>query len=252
MRGKPTVSEPAGKTIGITPADAGKTPLWLYVSGLFWDHPRGCGENENLFLQIPTVAGSPPRMRGKRIDAGQLIAVTRITPADAGKTGVRSVSFLGGKDHPRGCGKNSRMGKKDSRGLGSPPRMRGKQGFPFANCVRRRITPADAGKTLSAGTGGFLRRDHPRGCGENSPQRRLNAPQGGSPPRMRGKLFICKGCNLKRRIPPADAGKTTQRIGINPCAEDHPRGCGENEDDSLRQAYTSGSPPRMRGKPKLR
>ena len=86
MRGKPTVSEPAGKTIGITPADAGKTPLWLYVSGLFWDHPRGCGENENLFLQIPTVAGSPPRMRGKRIDAGQLIAVTRITPADAGKT----------------------------------------------------------------------------------------------------------------------------------------------------------------------
>ena len=228
MRGKPTVSEPAGKTIGITPADAGKTPLWLYVSGLFWDHPRGCGENENLFLQIPTVAGSPPRMRGKRIDAGQLIAVTRITPADAGKTGVRSVSFLGGKDHPRGCGKNSRMGKKDSRGLGSPPRMRGKQGFPFANCVRRRITPADAGKTLSAGTGGFLRRDHPRGCGENSPQRRLNAPQGGSPPRMRGKLFICKGCNLKRRITPADAGKTTQRIGINPCAEDHPRGCGEN------------------------
>ena len=86
MRGKPSIQTFGRRTYRITPADAGKTPLWLYVSGLFWDHPRGCGENENLFLQIPTVAGSPPRMRGKRIDAGQLIAVTRITPADAGKT----------------------------------------------------------------------------------------------------------------------------------------------------------------------
>ena len=248
MRGKPTVSEPAGKTIGITPADAGKTPLWLYVSGLFWDHPRGCGENENLFLQIPTVAGSPPRMRGKRIDAGQLIAVTRITPADAGKTGVRSVSFLGGKDHPRGCGKNSRMGKKDSRGLGSPPRMRGKQGFPFANCVRRRITPADAGKTTIPPAVCTGRKDHPRGCGENTicGYRRLPAP--GSPPRMRGKQPAAAAECSARRITPADAGKTFYMQRLQPQAKDHPRGCGENNPAYWYKSMRGGSPPRMRGK----
>ena len=208
MRGKPTVSEPAGKTIGITPADAGKTPLWLYVSGLFWDHPRGCGENENLFLQIPTVAGSPPRMRGKRIDAGQLIAVTRITPADAGKTGVRSVSFLGGKDHPRGCGKNSRMGKKDSRGLGSPPRMRGKQGFPFANCVRRRITPAGAGKTCCSACVFRSAWDHPRRCGENILHSLYIFLNLGSPPQVRGKRWAWCAMYVDPRITPAGAGKT--------------------------------------------
>ena len=188
-------------------------------------------------------------MRGKRIDAGQLIAVTRITPADAGKTGVRSVSFLGGKDHPRGCGKNSRMGKKDSRGLGSPPRMRGKQGFPFANCVRRRITPADAGKTLSAGTGGFLRRDHPRGCGENRSVVWIWKPVVGSPPRMRGKLGMAGFGIDTSRITPADAGKTAGSPAGRPCRWDHPRGCGENGIRQPRLGGCGGSPPRMRGKP---
>ena len=171
-------------------------------------------------------------MRGKRAIIAQCILYSGITPADAGKTNSAKSCRRSLQDHPRGCGENSTPNLPGTATSGSPPRMRGKR-QPYVHC-------------LSSS------RDHPRGCGENSPQRRLNAPQGGSPPRMRGKLFICKGCNLKRRITPADAGKTTQRIGINPCAEDHPRGCGENEDDSLRQAYTSGSPPRMRGKPKLR
>lgn len=30
----------------ITPADAGKTILGLFIDLEFWDHPRGCGENE--------------------------------------------------------------------------------------------------------------------------------------------------------------------------------------------------------------
>ena len=65
---------------------------------------------------------------------------------------------------------------------------------------------------------------------------------------MRGKLILVILALPLLRITPADAGKTAEGTLSGFHKEDHPRGCGENEDDSLRQAYTSGSPPRMRGK----
>ena len=93
-----------------------------------------------------------------------------------------------------------------------------------------------------------LRKDHPRGCGENSSQ---FAPQGrtqGSPPRMRGKHLLPhrgRGCG---RITPADAGKTTTGTGWRRTPRDHPRGCGENIYPEYGLKDETGSPPRMRGK----
>ena len=59
--------------MGITPADAGKTPVKQRERIQGEDHPRGCGENgefENIFWGC---LGSPPRMRGKQsFDAGVL------------------------------------------------------------------------------------------------------------------------------------------------------------------------------------
>ena len=50
---------------GITPAHAGKTPVFhIHVIG-HRDHPRACGENVFPLRISPAVAGSPPRMRGK-------------------------------------------------------------------------------------------------------------------------------------------------------------------------------------------
>ena len=50
------------------------------------DHPRGCGENQQLLHGLLIRLGSPPRMRGKPHTDAAAIRPTGITPADAGKT----------------------------------------------------------------------------------------------------------------------------------------------------------------------
>ena len=51
--------------------------------------------------------------------------------------------------------------------VGSPPRMRGKPYFDIPSAKPNRITPAYAGKTRGAVSGGGDKQDHPRVCGEN-------------------------------------------------------------------------------------
>ena len=113
---------------------------------------------------------------------------------------------------------------------------------------KRRITPADAGKTRKHDPGAQIERDHPRGCGENRLMPQLGRIQSGSPPRMRGKRNISSLREDHNGITPADAGKTGVGNGGSSVSEDHPRGCGENRARELYQEQYAGSPPRMRGK----
>ena len=73
----------------------------------------------------------------------------------------------------------------------------------------------------------------------------------GSPPRVREKL----GCDLlhgiDRRITPACAGKTFTSLVEEKLHRDHPRVCGKNDFALLFSYSFSGSPPRVREKPKL-
>ena len=92
---------------------------------------------------------------------------TRITPADAGKT-VRSITARDvHQDHPRGCGENGTHNGLARLKAGSPPRMRGKLDKILYIFRGKRITPADAGKTIYRNGVFSLLQDHPRGCGEN-------------------------------------------------------------------------------------
>ena len=50
------------------------------------DHPRGCGENAQEIINAKWDTGSPPRMRGKPVERTEIGKISRITPADAGKT----------------------------------------------------------------------------------------------------------------------------------------------------------------------
>ena len=89
MRGKQGQGRTAARAWGITPAHAGKTQGSLRRPLLKRDHPRACGENF-LGLNTPVFAlGSPPRMRGKHDRELQALAQEGITPAHAGKTGLR-------------------------------------------------------------------------------------------------------------------------------------------------------------------
>ena len=86
MRGKRKTARAHSGRFGITPADAGKTPVLRNDLQNARDHPRGCGENVQKVFPIFPISGSPPRMRGKRRRLCRLCRSKRITPADAGKT----------------------------------------------------------------------------------------------------------------------------------------------------------------------
>ncbi len=65
MRGKPFCGIGIYSADRITPADAGKTVVFLFYTTMCRDHPRGCGENQIGVVSKTMPHGSPPRMRGK-------------------------------------------------------------------------------------------------------------------------------------------------------------------------------------------
>ena len=68
--------------------------------------------------------------------------------------------------------------------------MRGKAGCGVIENTHYRITPACAGKRRPAQLPGRCGRDHPRVCGEKYyPAVKLTVDKG-SPPRLRGKVFV--------------------------------------------------------------
>lgn len=74
----------------ITPAWAGKS-RWRFSGRLWsWDHPRVGGEKPNRILWDNFKRGSPPRGRGKGLDAVEAAGFIGITPAWAGKRLKRS------------------------------------------------------------------------------------------------------------------------------------------------------------------
>ena len=100
----------------ITPAYAGKSSAFRNKRALGWDHPRVCGE-KNCAVSIDTsIAGSPPRMRGKAQIRLLSIWQKRITPAYAGKSRSWSAHRQQQRrrhrqqplDHPRVCGEKTK------------------------------------------------------------------------------------------------------------------------------------------------
>ena len=110
--------------------------------------------------------------------------------------------------------------------------MRGKDTQTVEQARRVGITPAYAGKSDFVLLSGCSSWDHPRVCGEKYGQQSESQSQGGSPPRMRGKVDDIETGDLIHGITPAYAGK---RITMLSGMLTH-----------------LGSPPRMRGKGKSR
>ena len=171
-----------------------------------------CGEKSQLLCAAASCEGSPPRVRGK------------------GKWSYHITKMRG--DHPRVCGEKQVLAYFMQTLPGSPPRMRGKAEVALHADFPEWITPAYAGKSWFKLT---RRRGH-----------------WGSPPRVRGKvpksLYRC----LVTGITPAHAGKSAASPKSPPESEDHPRVCGEKAATPNVEAFYEGSPPRMRGKVRLR
>ena len=252
MRGKPDDALQESLQTRITPACAGKTEMANNARENRKDHPRACGENSSSFEASRRSEGSPPRMRGKPPSLCAMSLFYRITPAHAGKTAKAHRDLGRQQDHPRACGENVLCHLATSLCVGSPPRMRGKHSLSAQKARASRITPAHAGKTLSAPPEAPVKKDHPRACGENNRSTFCIGCSRGSPPRMRGKLFEAWRRAQHDRITPAHAGKTVLRSPCRYAGGDHPRACGENRPRPADVLSEEGSPPRMRGKPYAR
>ena len=157
---------------GITPACAGRRtmPRLLSVSGL--DHPRVCGEKMASLAEVVLPLGSPPRVRGEARDRVGGRDGDRITPACAGRRDRPVPRAYRFSDHPRVCGEKITTRSPTNCLVGSPPRVRGEETAMQAVSLPLRITPACAGRRpcCSPCSGGG--KDHPRVCGEKTPQRK--------------------------------------------------------------------------------
>ena len=148
MRGKDGQTHEATQRTGITPAYAGKRLRVCGIQKRLRDHPRVCGEKSSVLPSLSPGTGSPPRMRGKGVQPCNERVGVGITPAYAGKSVAITCRAWYPRDHPRVCGEKSLHGKKGIGGLGSPPRMRGKDSLETVIKGHPGITPAYAGKRL--------------------------------------------------------------------------------------------------------
>ena len=208
MRGKQTPVDFFPISFRITPAGAGKTRQELLNIKIKRDHPRRCGENDFEKANCESTNGSPPQVRGKLKQSLYPASACRITPAGAGKTTSHfsHTSLL--QDHPRRCGENVSYFHRFLSFLGSPPQVRGKQLQLFPRKPGCRITPAGAGKTVTACLPPRVSQDHPRRCGENIGTEAGYSAMIGSPPQVRGKRRPRSRLYPRARITPAGAGKT--------------------------------------------
>ena len=166
VRGKVCSAVPGFPASGITPARAGKRKEQgkaIFGSG---DHPRACGEKDDLLDACLQELGSPPRVRGKVHRGLVRDAHTGITPARAGKRADYHRECVVIRDHPRACGEKVLSANPEAVEMGSPPRVRGKDsGSPYQQYICG-ITPARAGKSARRRGSRSAAWDHPRACGE--------------------------------------------------------------------------------------
>ena len=147
MRGKGVLPFRVLPFRGITPAYAGKSLISQAPDRSRQDHPRLCGEKYLVSYHTVGAAGSPPPMRGKVTEAETVTKEDRITPAYAGKSLTDPQPVFSNQDHPRLCGEKFVMRSRRLLCLGSPPPMRGKVVRAIPDILRKRITPAYAGKS---------------------------------------------------------------------------------------------------------
>ena len=239
---------PALRPTRITPACAGKRSDQRFCAPHGWDHPRVCGEKfENLMGQNDKT-GSPPRVRGKVLVTKNFLVFVGITPACAGKSPIAGFLLIMQRDHPRVCGEKCKGCLLGVGGLGSPPRVRGKEFYKCRGCGQVGITPACAGKSCTLQPRNCATWDHPRVCGEKVRGYVKIWNEWGSPPRVRGKVTKRRYADCACGITPACAGKSRTELCGKTGKKDHPRVCGEKAKHSSEMKKPSGSPPRVRGK----
>ena len=130
---------------------------------------------------------------------------------------------------------------------GSSPRVRGTANRRRCVGKNRRFIPAGAGNRRHGSDRPVPPAVHPRGCGEQRCLVTQGWRQDGSSPRVRRTDLHGKVAPTQHRFIPAGAGNSAGRIVSILDGPVHPRGCGEQGDDTAVTVSATGSSPRVRG-----
>ena len=186
-----------------------------------------CGEKPSRLRCAASAAGSPPRVRGEGRESDFGVDFRGITPACAGRRCCGSIRGRPSPDHPRVCGEKFSPRHVLLGHQGSPPRVRGEVRGHGRRHGDAGITPACAGRSTSPFKRVWMRKDHPRVCGEKSIISMSSMRFSGSPPRVRGEEDGAYSYLGPTGITPACAGRRTMTDFDLICEQDHPRVCGE-------------------------
>ncbi len=195
---------------GTIPAGAGSSLRKTGSRMRSWDHPRGCGEQTLTLSDAAACKGPSPRVRGAVPRAARRRRRGGTIPAGAGSSPPRAVAGPSCRDHPRGCGEQSRVSRASSASAGPSPRVRG--AVELGPQPRRAVgtIPAGAGSSSTPTVGSTCRRDHPRGCGEQDQGFERFVQGEGPSPRVRGAADQVAAYPAGDGTIPAGAGSSSR------------------------------------------
>ena len=160
--------------------------------------------------------GSSPPVRGARRNESLSSHCAGLIPARAGSTESISAMNKHIGAHPRPCGEHDFIIIINRWEGGSSPPVRGAPGTNHELLSGEGLIPARAGSTRSRIWTLWVRRAHPRPCGEHALKAGAVNQMSGSSPPVRGALIIYCLPPLLFGLIPARAGSTLADMGFYP------------------------------------
>ena len=166
-RGGPLTHQTTAPAVGLIPAYAGRTILWMKGGCNYGAHPRlrGADDFSGCHIRLPRGSspltrgdflllksilnwtGSSPLTRGGQNPAGYFIGSIGLIPAYAGRTTAAAVIQSASAAHPRLRGADNALQRASHHASGSSPLTRGGRSRCCARYPRRGLIPAYAGRT---------------------------------------------------------------------------------------------------------
>ena len=222
-----------------------------------------------MSVQVVTVGGTAPRVRGARMPSRRGRAGPGNSPAGAGSTDAVPAGSCWTREQPRGCGEHWSSCTGGPRGKGTAPRVRGAHTHSLTCDDPSGNSPAGAGSTGTRAPRTSPRREQPRGCGEHNFSIRRSVRPGGTAPRVRGAPVgavlqpvglgnspagagsTCAAAipGRPRREQPRGCGEHSSPRGRRRAGREQPRGCGEHAPFRAVEVLSEGTAPRVRGAP---
>ncbi len=180
------------------------------------DEPRSRGENFDLSPDGLHATGPAPLARGEPFTPTGQLALSRTSPARAGRTRTGLIQGYCQAGPARSRGEKGYMAILRNLRNGPAPLARGEPRRPRRRLPRTRTSPARAGRTTATARNARTATDQPRSRGENKRQGKTADGQYGPAPLARGEP-----CRAAR--PPTSTTDQPRSRGENPAQPDPER-----------------------------